>query len=168
MAAVPKIIKNFHLQVDGVGYAGICDEVRLPDIKIRGEEHRAGGMDAPIMIDLGMDRLEMGFTLAEHKAEVFRQFGLMNQNAVQLTFRAAKVDDLAVEPYLINARGMYTENRLGTIKNNSISKLEATVSLRYFKLSLAGNVIWEIDVDNMVRAINGVDQLEAVRAAIGL
>jgi hypothetical protein len=168
MAAVPKIIKNFNLLVDGNTFAGLVQEVKLPDLKIKKELQRAGGMDAPRPIDLGMEEMEMGFTMDEHSPLIFRQFGLINQNAVQLTFKAAQVDDTTVTPYLINVRGMYVEQRLGTIKNGDMAKLEATLSLRYYKLSIAGNVLHEIDVDNMIRTIDGVDQMKQIRDAIGL
>jgi P2 family phage contractile tail tube protein len=168
MAVVPKIIKNFNLKVDGIGFAGICEEVKLPDLKIKTDEHRAGGMDSPMAMDMGMDRIEMGFTMVEHSEKIFSQFGLQNQQAVALTFYAAQVDDVNVIPYVIDARGMYTEQRMGSVKNGSMAKLEATVSLRYYKLTLGGNIIHEIDVDNMIRSIYGSDQMQQIREAIGL
>ena len=47
-----KILKNFNLFVDGRGYAGRTEEVTPPKLTIKTEELRAGGMDAPISIDL--------------------------------------------------------------------------------------------------------------------
>ena len=96
MAAVPKILKNFNLNVQGQGFAGLCDAVRLPDLRIKIDEHRAGGMDAPIPIDLGMEKIEIGFTMAEHNPMIFNQFGLQNGNAVTVNFYAALVDDSRV------------------------------------------------------------------------
>ena len=166
--AVPKVLKNFNLFIGGVGFAGLCEEVKLPDMKIKMEEHRAGGMDMPVAIDLGMDRMEMGFTLAEHAPGVFKVFGLRSGIAVSLMFRAALVDDANVVPYQIIANGMPTDVRLGTVKNGSISKMEATVSLRNFQLSLNDKILIDVDVDLMTRVIDGVDQMGAIRNAIGL
>ena len=42
------------------------------------------------------------------------------------------------------------------------------MAVRYFKFTHDGDVIHEIDVDNMKRIVNGVDQLEAQREALGL
>ena len=42
------------------------------------------------------------------------------------------------------------------------------VALRYYKLEIGGETIHEIDAENMKRVINGVDQLEKRRAALGL
>jgi hypothetical protein len=167
-AAVPKVIKNFNLFVDGVGYAGLVDSVSLPDIELTVEDHRAGGMDGSIPLDLGMEPIEMSFELAEHSRRIFEQFGLQNQAAVALTFRSAMVDDDTVIPYVINARGMFTSASLGEVSNGQKNPLSVTIKLRYFRLEQASVELWEIDVLNMIRKIAGVDQLAAQRAAIGM
>jgi UDP-N-acetylmuramoyl-L-alanyl-D-glutamate--2,6-diaminopimelate ligase len=55
---LPKILKNFNVFVDGRGYAGKIDEITLPKLTIKTEEYRAGGMDIPVSIDMGMEKLE--------------------------------------------------------------------------------------------------------------
>ena len=166
--AIPKVIKNFNMFLAGVGFAGLCDAVKLPELKIKAEEHRAGGMDIPVDLDMGMEKLELGFTMAEQHADVFRQFGLRNQNAVQATFRASKVNDQISEPYVIFARGMYTSVAGGDVKNGEKAVLEATLTLRYYRLVMANKPLIEIDADNMIRIIDGVDQLASIRADIGI
>ena len=42
------------------------------------------------------------------------------------------------------------------------------LALRYYKLTHGGDVVHEIDIPNMVRTIGGVDQLSAVRSALGI
>ena len=54
----PRVLKNMNLFVDGRGYAGRVDEIELPKLTLKTEEHRAGGMDVPVLIDLGMDKME--------------------------------------------------------------------------------------------------------------
>ena len=41
------------------------------------------------------------------------------------------------------------------------------MAVRYYKLTIAGDDICEIDVDNMIRIVNGTDRLAAQRAALG-
>ena len=50
------ILKNMSLFVDGRGYAGNVDELNLPKLALKTEEFRGGGMDAPIEIDMGMEK----------------------------------------------------------------------------------------------------------------
>lgn len=85
---LPKILKNFTAFVDGRGYAGRIDEISLPKLAIKTEEYRGGGMDIPVSIDIGMEKLEAELTFAEYDSELFRLFGLINNNAVSLTLRA--------------------------------------------------------------------------------
>lgn len=168
VAAVPKVIKNFNLFVDGLGYAGLIDSVTLPDIELTVEDHRAGGMDSSIPLDMGMEAMEMSFEVAEHSRALFEQFGLQNQGAVALTFRSAMVDDVSVTPYVINVQGMFTQFSMGEVQNGQKNPLSITIKLRYFRLEQASVEVWEIDVLNMVRRIMGVDQLAGQRAALGL
>lgn len=168
LTKMPRVIKNFNLLVSGYGMAGLCDEVRLPDIRLHLDEHRGAGMDVPIPIDLGMEKMELGFTMAEHNEQIFSRFGLINQNAVQVIFKAAMQDDTSTTAYQVTAQGMYQEVKLGTIRNGDRNKLEATIGLRYFQLSIGGTVLIEVDSDNFTRVINGVDQLAAMRSALGM
>ena len=42
------------------------------------------------------------------------------------------------------------------------------MDVRYYRFVHDGDVIHEIDMDNMVRIVNGVDQLEAQRQALAI
>ncbi len=58
---LPKILKNFNAFVDGRGYAGRIDEISLPKLSIKTEEHRAGGMDIPVAMVMYPDILARDF-----------------------------------------------------------------------------------------------------------
>lgn len=166
--ALPKVLKNFNMIVAGQGYAGKCDEVTLPKLAIKKVDHQGGGMDAPVALDMGMELLTCGFTMAEHNAEIFKQFGLISGNEVQCTFRAAMVDDTTVEPYVVTVRGMYTELEAGSLKVGDKNGLKASLALRYYRLEINNTQLIEIDVINFVRKINGVDQLQQLKSALQL
>lgn len=165
---IPKILKNFNVTVDGRGYAGRIDECVLPTLTIQTEEHRAGGMDAPVDIDLGMEKLEAELTFAEYDHELFRLFGLVDGNAVSVTLRGAIQSSGEAEPVVINLRGSFKELDAGTWKAGDKATLKCMITARYYKLNINGDDIIEIDAENMVRVINGVDQLASVRSAIGV
>ena len=165
---MPKILKNFNLFVDGRGYAGRAEEVSPPKLTIKTEELRAGGMDAPAAIDMGMEKLEAGFNLVEYDPAVLTQFGLVSGNGVQLTLRGALVDDTTTTPMVICLRGMFTEVDMGKFKAGDKATMQCNVACRYYKLEIDNKTIVEIDVDNMTRIIDGVDKLAEIRAALGL
>lgn len=165
---MPKILKNFNLFVDGRGYAGRAEEVSPPKLALKTEEFRGGGMDAPAVIDLGMEKLEASFSLVEYDSEILKQFGLVSGNSVQITLRGALVDDNTTTPMVIGLRGMFTELDMGKFKAGDKATLQCSVACRYYSLEIDGQNIVEIDVDNMVRKIDGQDVLADIRSALGM
>ena len=163
-----KILKNFNLFVDGRGYAGKADQVTPPKLTIKTEDFRGGGMDVPASIDMGMEKLEMNFALVEYDPDVLKQFGLVSGNNVQISLRGALVDDRNTTPMVISLRGMFTEVDMGDFKAGDLSTLKCTVACRYYSLEIGGQRIIEIDVDNMVRNINGTDVLSDILSALGV
>ncbi len=165
---LPKKLKNFTAFVDGRGYVGRVTEVEVPKLALKMEEYRAGGMDAAVEIETGMEKLENSLTFAEYDEEIYKMFGLVDGNAVSLTLRGARQNDQGTDEIIINLRGGYKELDSGTWKAGDDATLKASVALRYYKLTIAGKELIEIDVENMVRKINGKDQLADQRKALGL
>ncbi|WP_250294800.1 phage major tail tube protein [Wolbachia endosymbiont of Oedothorax gibbosus] len=167
---LPKILKNFNVFVDGRGYAGRIDEITLPKLTIKTEEYRAGGMDIPISIDMGMEKLEADFTFSEYDTELFRLFGLINGNSVALTLRGGMQGSGSndIEAVIINLRGIFREFDFGSWKPAEKATLKCTVAAHYYKLTIGGNELIEIDAVNTIRKINGVDQMALLQAVLGI
>jgi Bacteriophage tail tube protein len=164
------IIKNMNLFIDGKSYAGKIDEFTPPKLTLKTEEHRAGGMDTSVDIDMGMEKMEAAFILSDYNPDTLKLFGLTDGSTVPLTARAAAQDDATgtVVPILIEMRGKCKEIDSGTWKAGDKAPTTYALSLSYYKHTVNGTVIHEIDVENMIRKINGVDQLEKIREAIGI
>lgn len=167
--AARDVLKNINLFVDGRGYAGQVESVTPPTLTLQTEEFRAGGMDAPIDVTLGMEKLEASFALRAYDSDVLALFGLSEGASVPLTFRGALESyDGSVKAVVMNMRGKITSMEPGTWTPGELSSLKVTVSLNYFKQQHDGRAIHEIDVENMVRIINGVDTLAAIRSALAI
>lgn len=163
------ILKNYNLFVDGRGYAGVVTEYNAPELAVQGDEHRAGGMDAPVDIDMGMEKMEASFSLAAVDHHVMRSFGLAEGQEVPLTLRGAiESYQGGVTPVVHSMRGKIMRVAPGAWQPGQKPTMQITVSLNYFRQEIDGEVIHEIDVINMIRIINGTDQLAEQRAAIGL
>ena len=163
------ILRNVNAFVDGNGYIGRIDMVELPKLTVKTEEFRAGGMDAPVEIDQGMEKLECSFSTSRIDAGLLRSWGLASGNQVPLTFRGAlESEDGAVTPVVATVRGNVKEIDHGTWKPGEKAALKCTVATRYYKFEHGGEVLHEIDVDNMVRIVNGTDRLAEQRAALGI
>jgi hypothetical protein len=167
---LPRTLRNFSLFLDGVGFAGRVTELTLPTISIATEEYRAGGLDAPIQIDMGMEALTCSFTLAEYDVDVMKVVGIYDQNAFQVTARGAlqRNGDVAAVPIVCNLTGSITSFDPGALEAGSLTEATFEMAVRYYKLAIANEDIIEIDVENLKRIVNGVDQLESIRTALGL
>ena len=97
-----------------------------------------------------------------------KQFGLVSGNQVQVTLRGALVDDKTTTPMTISLRGMFTEVDMGNFKAGDLATLKCSIACRYYSLDIGGQKVIEIDVDNMVRNINGKDVLADIRSALGV
>lgn len=166
---IPDILKNFNLFVDGRGYAGRVDELTPPKLAVKTEEHRAGGMDAPVEIDMGLEKLECSLSTAGIDPDVLKLWGVHVGTQVPLTFRGAlQAEDGNMKSLVIHARGQVRELDFGSWTPGEKAPLKATLACRYYKLELDGQTLHEIDVENMTRIVNGVDQLAAMRQALGV
>ena len=58
MAMIPETLANLNLFVDGQSFQGDVTSLTLPKLTLKTEEHRAGGMDMPIELDMGMEKME--------------------------------------------------------------------------------------------------------------
>lgn len=163
------ILRNVNAFVDGTGYIGRIDEVMLPKLTVKTEEFRAGGMDAPVEIDQGMEKLECSMTTSGVDRTLLERFGLIQGEAVPFTFRGAlRSEDATVTAAVATIRGRIKEIDWGEWKPAEKAPLKATIAVRYYKLELEGETVHEIDVENMTRVINGVDQLTEMRTALGV
>jgi P2 family phage contractile tail tube protein len=169
MAQIPRVLKNFSLFVDGRGLAGSVSTLTLPKLTTKMEEYRGGGMDVPVEIDMGMEKLETSFELFEYDPNMMALYGLADGAATQLTARGAlRRDGEAAVAMIVNMTGVVKELDHGDWKSGDQTSAKFAVALRYLKITIGGQVVAEIDKVNMIRRINGVDQLETIRAAIGV
>ena len=167
---IPRKLKAFSLFVEGRGYADKVAELTLPKLTRKMEEFRAGGMNAPIEIDMGMEKLEGEFTLTEYSKEVFALFGVTDLAQIGLCFKGSieSDDDGTVTPIEVVLRGRWKEMDTGSWKTGDSTRLKVSVSASYYKYTSKGQNLIEIDVPNMVEKIGGTDRLAERRAAIGI
>lgn len=167
--AARDVRKNLNLFVDGRGYAGQVEEFNAPKLALVTEEFRAGGMDAPVELTMGMEKLECDFSLISYDRDVLSLFGVAEGALVPFVAREALESfDGTVTPVVHTMRGKIREMDPGTSKAGEKPSLRVAMALTYYKLQHGDTTVLEIDVENMVRVVNGSDALSATRAALGL
>ena len=168
---IPKVLKNFNLFIDGTAYAGLVEELTLPKLSLKMDEYRNGGMDVPIDLEMGMDKLECDFTLSEYDTDSIDMFGLRDGAQVSLKFLGGldgEGDASNVVSVEVLVNGALKDLDMGSWKAGEKAPLKSTVCVRYYKLSIGGVEKVEIIPDSLVRRINGVNQLNAMQTAIGM
>ena len=167
--AITDILKNYTLFVDGRGQAGKMGDYIPPSPSVAAEEYRAAGMNAPIDIDMGQEKMTTSFVLKNYPAKVLALWGFAPGRLIPVTARGAlESEDGAVTPVIHNMRGKIIQPDRGTWSPGQSASLTVNMTVEYFKETIGGEVITEIDVINMVRIVGGVDQLAEQRAALGI
>jgi P2 family phage contractile tail tube protein len=166
---MPRKLKNFNVFYNGDNYVGRCAEVELPKLTRKTEDMQAGGMNGPVKIDLGNEGLEINHTWAGLEAEIYRQYAAASADAVLLRFAGAyqRDDTGEVDAVEIVTRGRHTEIDPGSAKAGDDTELKVKTDLTYYKLTINGAVIVEIDLVNFVENVGGVDRLAEYRTALG-
>lgn len=162
--ATPRILKDINLFFNGLGFAGLINEVTLPVLETKNEEHQGGGMDAPIDIEVGINKMDITFTLAEHDPEFLRNFGL----AINAYKTGRFIGNLVGETDIVKVEakfvGRITKIDFGTVKGNQLNPMTVMMNLKYYHYLHNNLSVWEEDLDNFVRKVNGIDQFAIRRA----
>lgn len=166
---IPQTLTNTNLFIDGVSFAGDVPSLTLPKLAVKTEQYRAGGMDAPVSIDMGLEAMEAKFSTNGARREALNFFGLADQSAFNGVFRGSfKGQKGASVPLVATLRGLLKEVDPGDWKAGEKAEFKYAVAVSYYKLEVDGREVYEIDPVNGVRAINGVDQLAGMRNDLGL
>ena len=163
------ILRNVNLFVDGRGYAGQVDMVQLPKLTVKTEEFRAGGMDGVVELDQGLEKMECTLTTAAIDRTLLERWGVATHALVPLTVRGAlQSEDGTVRAAVARLRGHVKEIDFGEWKPGEKVPMKAALGVRYYQFEHGGAVLHEVDVERMIRIVNGVDQLEELRAALAI
>jgi len=168
--ALPRKLKAFAAFIDGVNYMGEVPEVTLPTLTRKMDEYRGGGMNGPLDLDYGQEKMEAEIKGAGWIKGLAAKWGAGTHDAVMIRFAGAvQADDSeTVTPVEVVMRGRLTEIDPGSSKAGEATERTYKYSLSYYKQVVDGAVEIEIDLVNMVEVVDGVDNLAATRAALGV
>src|SRR5262245_43521493 len=106
---LPFILRNFAIHLDGTPKSGEGEECTIPTLELQTEEYRGGGMDIPIMLDLGMRALEIRFKMFSVDQQSYSLFGRTPGNLAPLTIRGHLAGENGVtRPVIVNTRALLT------------------------------------------------------------
>ena len=166
----PRVLKNFNLFVNGKGKAGTIDEYTPPEIKLKLDEYRGGGLDIPTDLDMGQEKMTAKFKLSDPDPDTLVLVGLTATNTVRLVAKGAFRRDSDGETISVvhELVGRINGRVSEAWKAGDKTANEFDMTLSYYRETVGGREIYEIDVENMIRKVDGVDQLAAIRDAMGM
>ena len=170
MSALPNLVKQANLIVDGQGYLGKLENAKLPDLKQKVEEWRGGGMLGDIEVTVGFEKMAMPFKLGGIEPGLFKLWGLQNNavKAFQVLGHAVAEDTgetMSIDAYI---RGKLADVETDEFKPGSQGMSSYEVKIHYYRLRVNDEELIEYDPINLVLKIGGVDQLASMRANLGL
>lgn len=165
---LPRVLKGFTAYVDGRGYIGRVETCKLPDLSVKADEFKAGGMDAPVDLDMGMEKLDCSITFAEYDPNLIKLFGLFSANT-QIVLRGAiqRQGEEAVA-VVIRMQGGVKQLSRDDWKQGEKGSLQIAVNCNRYLEQQAEETLVDIDILNFKRVIGGVDQLASMRTALGV
>lgn len=166
---LPRILKNFTAYVDGRGYFGRIASCKLPELTVKTEEYRGGGMDAPIEHDMGMEKLEAELMFAEYDPELIKLFGLF-ESGTQVVLRGAlqRQGEAVSVPVEVRLQGGVKQVARDEWKPSEKGDMKLVVNCNMYRESQGEEILVDIDLLNSVRVIGGFDQLASQREALGI
>lgn len=166
---IPQVLYNTNLFVDGINFTGDVPSLGLPKLTVKTDEYRGGGMAGPIEMDVGLEKMEATFTTNGVRREAMKFFGLADQTAFNGVYRGSfKAQKGQTTAVVATLRGMLKELDPGDWKPGDKAEFKYSIAVNYYKLEIAGRLIYEIDMVAAIRVIDGVDQLASMRSDLGL
>ncbi|MGJ8514670.1 hypothetical protein R84981_001133 [Carnimonas sp. R-84981] len=168
--AMPRKLKDLNLFTNGDDWKGEIATVTPPKLQRNMVEYRGGGMQGPIEIDMGLQKLEMSFVVAGFAAEHFKNWGTHIADTDTLRFRGSYESDETgeVRAVEITCRGRYSNIDMGDAKLGEDTQHTITASLNYYRLVDNGKELIEVDIINNICKVDGVDRLAERRRALGM
>lgn len=168
--ALPSTLKNFLVFADGDNYAGEVTEIALPKLTRKMEAYRGGGMGGSVELDQGNEVITLDATYGGFMRAILSKYGALTHDATQLRFTGAyrREGDTKHDSIEIVVRGRHKEIDMGTAKAGDTTAFKVTTTCSYYKLSVNGAVLVEIDVVNMIEKVGGADLMADLRSALGL
>lgn len=168
--ALPRTLKLMNVFNNGLNFLGVAEEVELPKLAMKIEDYRAGGMIGEVGINLGLEKLELTHKYAGIVPELFTGFASDTIDSQLIRFAGSyqRDDTGEVSAVEIVMRGRHTELDGGNSKAGEKTETSIKSALTYYKMTIDGKEMIEIDMLNSVLNIEGKDRYAKHRAAVGL
>jgi P2 family phage contractile tail tube protein len=164
-------VTNANIYINGVNLLGRAEEIKLPDIQVVTQEHKALGMIGKINLPAGFDKMEGSIKwnsfyqeVAQQIANPFMAVSLMVRSSISQWGSGGLVQEV---PMVTNLTVTAKKIPLGSFKQNENAEQEWGFDCTYAKQMINGNAVIEVDYMANVFNVNGVSVIAQYLANIG-
>lgn len=156
---LPRILKLMSLRDGNDFHVGDVSSVTLPKIVTKSESWRAGGMIGEVDIDLGIEKLDLEFTIGGLAFESFTKVSSPKVDGTIYRFAGSydSGNGEAPIPVEIEAHGRQMELDPGEAKVGNLGETKIKVNASYLKVDISSATKVEIDLINAIQIIDGKD-----------
>ena len=166
---LPSILKGFNVFADGLNKHGVLMDVKRPKFAYKTEDYTPGGAAGEMTVIHGVEKLELELTSKGYDAELFKSIShRINGNLLRYQGALHKEDEEDYQELVGEARGRIVEADPGEDKAGEGGEHKFKYALTYWKETLNGETILEIDILQNKIIIGGNDIRAGMRKALGL
>ncbi|STQ46104.1 phage major tail tube protein [Ewingella americana] len=127
-------------------------------------------MSGSVSVDFGLDddALALEWTIGGMDELVLQQWGSTADIPLRFAGSFQRDDTGDISAVEVVMRGRHKEFDFGEYKQGEDTETKISTQCTYFKLTIDGKELIEVDTVNMVEIVNGVDRLAEHRSALGL
>lgn len=170
--ALPRKLKHGNIFMDGENWIGVAEDFTPAKLSQKFEAYRGGGMMGAANIHMGLEdgALDTSFTFGGAESALVKRMGLAKIDGVALRFAGSfqRDDTGEIVSVEIVQRGRFKELDRGTFKSGDNTQSKVSMVNTYYKETMNGVDLCEIDLLNMIWIVDGVDLMAKHRKAIGL
>ena len=170
MANIASQCQNLNVFFGDGDWAGRIEGYTPPELSSQVEDYRAAGMHGSVALRTGQELMESEIVFKGHHSEVYTAWGIADSTQQTIEVRGALQNYSGeVKTIIFTQTGPVIKVMGDQIQGQGeVPEMTLTQNPHYFKVEYDGVVVVEIDILNATQTIEGVDQLEPIRDALGL
>lgn len=164
-------ITNANVFLNGNNHCGKSDEVKLPDVVQKMIEHKGLGMIGTIELPSGLDKMAMTIKWSSMYKDVMKAEGnpyaansLQLRGSLETWGAAGRSSEVPVVAFV---KGTFKKFPGGVFKMGENVERESEMAVSYFKLTVAGEDIIEVDFFANIYKVGGVDVVAKFNQNLG-
>jgi len=159
---VPEFVQDINVFAGGIGHLGVSDEVELPKIAFTREDISAGGFEKEVLVGT-LEKMEAKITVNQYSTSIMEQ--ATKQKEAYFVIKGSIKKGSAAVPAVATIKGDF-DIEFGNLKAKEAVKQTLEIKVKFFEFEVNGEQLVQLDADNMIAKIYGVDYLAELRSNI--